>query len=63
MGPFEDLEIRRRSLAMLPPGSDAFLKREEALTLMERLQKSERRIVELERLVHDAECRHPSSGG
>lgn len=62
MGPVEDLEIQRRSLAMLPPGAPG-LRREDALALIGRLQAAEQRIVDLERELHrSAASRHPSSG-
>ena len=61
MGPIEDLEIRRRSLAMLSPGVSSDLSREDAIQLIEQLQLAQRRIVELERDLHAAVVRHPSS--
>ena len=61
MGPIEDLEIRRRSLAMLSPGVSSGLNREEGIRLIEDLQQAQRRIVELERDLHAAVVRHPSS--
>jgi hypothetical protein len=62
MGPVEDLEIRRRSLAMLSPGASSGLSREDGLRLIEQLQKAQSRIVELERDLHAAIVRHPSAG-
>ncbi len=41
-----ELENRRRSLAMLPPQSAA-LKREEAMTLLQELEETERRLKRL----------------
>jgi hypothetical protein len=61
MGPIEDLEIRRRSLAMLSPGTPSGLSREDGIRLIEELQQAQRRIVELERDLHAAVVCHPSS--
>ena len=48
MGPNEDLEIQRRSLAMLTPGARSDLSREEAISLIEEVQGARKRIVELD---------------
>jgi hypothetical protein len=61
VGPIEDLEIRRRSLAMLSLGVSSGLNREEGIRLIEELQQAQRWIVELERDLHAAVVRHPSS--
>ena len=47
---------------MLPPGSPSGLTRDEVIALMEELQQAKRRIVTLERDLHAAVVRHPSSG-
>lgn len=48
---------------MLPPGSPG-LRREEALSLIGRLQAAEHRIVDLERELYEAAARrHPAGGG
>ncbi len=62
MGPNEDLEIRRRSLAMLSPGARSDLSREDAMALIEQLQGARRHIVDLEREIHAAATRHPAGG-
>jgi hypothetical protein len=62
MGPNEDLEIRRRSLAMLTPGARSDLSREEAISLIEEVQGARKRIVELEREIREATTRHPAAG-
>ena len=62
MGPSENLEIRRCSLAMLAPGSPSGLSREDALALIAQLQRAQGRIVDLERDLHAAVVRHPASG-
>ncbi len=57
---FHELEIMRRSIAMLTPGSKV-LSREEALTLLEELSEVRRRLdrltLGLRRLVQDSEQR------
>jgi hypothetical protein len=61
MGPIEDLEIKRRSLAMLSPGASSGMSREDGMRLIENLQQAQRRIVELERDLHAAVvCQPPS---
>jgi hypothetical protein len=58
----EDLEIRRRSIAMLPPGSPA-VSREDALVLLAELAELRRFVDEPDRAAQDG-CvrRHPASG-
>jgi hypothetical protein len=46
---------------MLSPGASSGLSREDGIHLIEELQQAQRRIVELERDLHAAVVRHPSS--
>lgn len=63
MGVVEDLEIQRRSLAMLRPDAPSGLSREDAMDLIERLQDALQRIAELERASQGASVRgHPAGG-
>ena len=61
MGPIEDLEIRRRSLAMLPSGSASGLSREEAVSLIAELQAAQHRVVDLEHELEGAAPRRDST--
>jgi hypothetical protein len=47
---------------MLAPDSPSGLSREDALALIEQLQRAQGRIVDLERDLHAAVVRHPASG-
>jgi hypothetical protein len=60
------LEVRRRSLAMLPPGAPSGLSREEALELIAELQRL-RTALDASADSRDEQARavgrHPSGGG
>jgi hypothetical protein len=59
----EELEIRRRSIAMLPPGSPA-IGREDALVLLAELAELRRFVDDPDRAEQEA-CarRHPAHAG
>ncbi|HUZ19237.1 MAG TPA: hypothetical protein VMU75_01515 [Acidimicrobiales bacterium] len=60
------LEVRRRSLAMLPPGAPSGLSREEALELIAELQRLRTALDESPGRPDEhvrALRRHPSGGG
>lgn len=57
----EELEIRRRSIAMLPPGSPAIV-REDALVLLAELAEL-RRFLDAGIGGEPTTARHPSRGG
>jgi len=55
------IEIRRRSIVMLPPGTPSGLLREEALELIAELQHSRRQLAALEEERAGSQRRHPTA--